>query len=423
MAPEYLILRLGLALAIGLLVGLERGWRERDMPAGSRAAGIRTYGLSGLLGGVLAAASLVLESGLVFAFGFIGFAGVFAWFSWREEQRKETFSVTGVVAGLAVYGLGGLAVAGDHRAAAAAGVGLAGVLASREALHGLLKRMSWVELRSALFLAGMTAIGLSLLPNRTIDPWGGVNPWEIWLFTVLTAAISFAGYVTMRVFGPGRGVLISGLAGALVSSTAVTVAFARRASAGGPVRPLTGAAVLAAMISVLRVLVLLTLVKQELALAVAAPLLAAAAVLGAVGGLMVARGADSAQTDAKLGNPFDLGPLLLFAGSFLVVAAASAALTQQFGSASVVFTSGISGIMNVDVASLTAARMAGDAVSVSVAALAVLTAIAVNTASKVVFAAAAGPLGYALPLLGASALATAAGAVVFVLASGWPVMP
>lgn len=226
--PEHLILRLGLALVIGLLVGLERGWRERDEPEGSRTAGFRTYGLSGFLGGILAAVSGALDGGVILAAGFLAFAGVFAWFQARELERDEEYSVTSVVAALGVFALGALAVAGDYRAAAAGGVALAGVLASREALHGLLRRISWVELRSTLLLAGMTAIGLSLLPNRTIDPWGGVNPWEIWFFTVLTAAISYAGYIAIRILGPGKGVLISGLAGAIVSSTAVTVAFARR---------------------------------------------------------------------------------------------------------------------------------------------------------------------------------------------------
>jgi hypothetical protein len=192
-----------------------------------------------------------------------------------------------------------------------------------------------------------------------------VNPWEIWFFTVLTAAISFAGYVTMRVFGPGKGVVISGLAGALASSAAVTLAFARRASAGGPVRPLAGAAVLAAMVSVLRVLVVLTLVKQELAFVLAPPLLAAGLVLGAIGAAMVMRKADGTETETDLGNPFDLVPLLVFAASFGVVAAASAALTQYFGSASVIVTSGVSGVMDVDVATLTAARLAGEGAAVA----------------------------------------------------------
>src|SRR5438552_8381487 len=57
---QELISRLALALGVGLLIGLERGWRRRGATAGSRAAGIRTFALSGLLGGVIAALALAL---------------------------------------------------------------------------------------------------------------------------------------------------------------------------------------------------------------------------------------------------------------------------------------------------------------------------------------------------------------------------
>jgi uncharacterized membrane protein YhiD involved in acid resistance len=111
---DSLIVRLGLALAIGLLVGLERGWRERDEPAGSRTAGIRTYAVAGLLGGVLASLSEELASPGVFYVGFLGFAAVFASFAWTEARTDETYSVTGVIAAIAVFSLGGLAVVGSY---------------------------------------------------------------------------------------------------------------------------------------------------------------------------------------------------------------------------------------------------------------------------------------------------------------------
>jgi uncharacterized membrane protein (DUF4010 family) len=413
---DNLILRLGLALAIGFLVGLERGWRERDQPAGSRTAGIRTYALAGLLGGIIAALAAALGGvggGVVIAAGLVAFAGVFAWFKARELEHDAGFSVTGVVAALGVFALGGLAVAGDYRAAAAGGVTLAAVLASREVLHGLLRKISWVELRSTLLLAGMTAIGLSLLPNRTIDPWGGVNPWEIWLFTVLTAAISYAGYIAIRVLGPGKGILVSGLAGALVSSTAVTVAFARRAKAGDPVRPLAGGAMLAAMISVLRVFTIVVIVRPELGFTLAPPVFAAALVFGGLGGALLYRSTDDGTAEAKLGNPFDLGPLLLFAASFAVIAAASAALSQFFGGSGVILTSAVAGTLDVDVASLSAARQTGASITAVTASAAILAAIATNAVARVVAAAAVGPLRYALPFLGATLAAIAAGGAAF----------
>ncbi|RUY82420.1 hypothetical protein EN974_37810, partial [Mesorhizobium sp. M7A.F.Ca.CA.001.12.2.1] len=162
---DPLIARLGLALAIGLLVGLERGWQERDAPDRSRTAGIRTYGISGLLGGVLAALASALSAVPMLVGGFIAFAAIFAWYKAREAVHDEDFSVTSVIAGLCVFALGSLSVAGDYRAAAAGGAALAAILASREVLHGLLKRLTWIELRSALILAVMTAIVLPLLPN------------------------------------------------------------------------------------------------------------------------------------------------------------------------------------------------------------------------------------------------------------------
>ncbi|RUM95961.1 DUF4010 domain-containing protein, partial [Pseudaminobacter arsenicus] len=247
---DTLLARLGLALAIGLLVGVERGWRERDSPDRSRTAGIRTYGISGLLGGIFAALADTFHAPAVLVAGFLGFAAILAFYKAREAAHDEDFSVTGVVAGLCVFALGAMAVVGDFQAAAGAGAAVAALLASREVLHKLLTRLSWLELRSALSLSVMTVIVLPLLPNRALDPWGGLNPWEIWFFTVLTAAISFLGYIAVRLFGATRGLMVSALTGAVISSTAVTVSLARNAKSGENPFSLAGAAALAAMVSV-----------------------------------------------------------------------------------------------------------------------------------------------------------------------------
>src|SRR5690606_34178539 len=150
---DHTIARLGLALAIGLLVGLERGWREREAADHSRTAGIRTFGLAGLLGGIFAALSGAPDASAALIAGFAIFAAIFAWFSAHEAEHDQNFSVTGVVAALGVFALGALAVVGDQLVAAAGGTALAAVLASREMLHGLLRRLTWIELRSAIVLA------------------------------------------------------------------------------------------------------------------------------------------------------------------------------------------------------------------------------------------------------------------------------
>lgn len=412
---DPLIARLGLALAIGLLVGLERGWRERDAPDRSRTAGIRTFGISGLLGGILAALAEALDAVSVLVGGFIAFAVIFAWYKAREAAHDEDFSVTSVIAGLGVFALGALSVAGDYRAAAAGGAALAAILASREILHGLLRQLTWIELRSALILAVMTAIVLPLLPNRTLDPWGGFNPWEVWFLTVLMASISFAGYVAVRVLGTKRGLLVSSLAGALVSSTAVTVALARNAASASTPLPLAGAASLAAMVSVLRVCVVVLIIEPSVFASVGVPAIAAALAFAACGTLLLARDSGNREGGTIARNPFELGPLLLFALLFAVVATASAALAAQFGGRGLLASSAFAATFDVDVSVLGALRLVKHSVPVATVGQAVLAALAANAIGRLLLAISAGPVRFWLPLAGATLIAATVGTCAMLL--------
>ncbi|MFS8038749.1 MgtC/SapB family protein [Xanthobacter sp. AM11] len=414
---DHLIFRLAIALAIGLVVGVERGWRERREPAGSRTAGVRTFALCGLLGGVCAALASALQSPAILAVSGIAFATVFAAFKYREMVADEDFGITSIVAALLVFALGALAVVGDAAAASAAAIATTGLLAARGALHGLLRRLTWLELRSALVLLAMTVIVLPLLPDHTIDPFDSINPRQLWLFMVLTATISFAGYVAVKVAGPEKEIIISALGGALVSSTAVTIAFARRAAAGEPAPLLAGGAALAAMVSLLRVLVICTVVAPALLATLAPPALAAACAFGLVGGVMV-RNAEGAKGESSLGNPFDIGPLAAFAIMFGLVSALSGFLLKSAGPDSLYVVSAVAGIVDVDVPSLNAARLAGNGLSLSGAAVSILIALGMNALGRVGFAAAAGPLGFTLRLGTATAAAAGAAIAVLVLLQG-----
>jgi uncharacterized membrane protein (DUF4010 family) len=410
---DPLVARLGLALTIGLLVGLERGWRERDAPDRSRTAGIRTYGIVGLLGGIAAALAQALDAPSLLAAAFAGFALVFAWYKAREASHDEDYSVTGVVAGLCVFALGALAVAGDHRAAAAGGALLAAVLASREILHGLLRRLTWIELRSALTLAVMSAVVLPLLPDRTIDPWGGLNPRQIWFFTVLTAALSFLGYAATRILGETRGLILSALAGAAVSSTAVTLALARAARAGGTSRALAGAAALAAMVSILRVCVIAGLIAPAALATIAPSALVAAAGFAATGGLLLLRVDATNAAEAPIRNPFELVPLLIFAALFGIGSTVTAALAGSVGDSGILATSAVTGLFDVDVATLSALRLIGPPVSAELAGKAALVALAANAVARFALAIAAGPVGYWAPLAVANLVAGGMGIAAF----------
>ncbi|WP_036259822.1 MgtC/SapB family protein [Mesorhizobium sp. WSM3224] len=406
---DSVIVQLGVALAIGLLVGLERGWQERDAPDGSRTAGIRTFGIAGLFGGVVAALAEALSATSLLVAGFLAFAGIFAWYKAREAAHDEDFSVTTVLAGLAVFALGALCVAGDFRVAAAGGAALATLLASREVLHGLLKRLTWIELRSALVLAVMTAIILPLLPNRTFDPWGGFNPWEIWLLTVLMTSISFAGYVAVRLLGSTRGLLVSALAGAVVSSTAVTLSLARTANATNSPLSFAGAASLAAMVSILRVCLVVLLLAPSVAVFIAAPALAAAMAFAICGTIALTLRGQKQDSPATSRNPFEVVPLLIFALLFACVSTASAALASQFEEQGLLASSAIAGAFDVDASVLSALRLVKHSISIEMVARAVLTALTANAIGRLSLAAIAGPVRFWLPLAGMTSIAAATG--------------
>jgi uncharacterized membrane protein (DUF4010 family) len=413
---EELAARLGLALAIGLLVGLERGWQERDAPDRSRTAGIRTYGISGLLGGVLALLATSTGSQAILITGFVIFALVLALYKLREAVADEDYSVTAVVAGLGVFALGALAVVGDYRLAAGGGAALAAVLASREVLHGLLKRMTWEELRAALILAVMTAIVLPVLPDRTVDPWDGVNPREIWLFTILVAAFSYTGYVGTRLFGQTRGLLLSSLLGAVVSSTAVTIALARHAK-GAP-GAISGAAALAAAVSITRVCLIVAMIAPAILMSVAVPALAAVLVFAAAGSLLLYGGQAIEAEGVKLKNPFELAPLLAFAAGLAVIAAVSAYFTKMLGATGMLATSALSGLFDVDVAVLSAVRQLGTpqaGLGSSAVADAVLLALLANGVGRASLASIAGTWRFAARYIAISLAAAAAGGLMYFL--------
>jgi len=411
---DTLLARLGLALTIGLLVGLERGWRERDAPAHSRTAGIRTYGIAGLLGGIFAALAQSLGAVSVLIAGFLGFAATFTFYNLREAAMDEDFSVTGVIAGFAVFALGALAVAGNYQAAA----GLGRPLRRARQPRGPAQPAEAADLGGAALrphLSVMTAVILPLLPNRPIDPWGGLNPWEIWVLHRADGRDLLSRLHRGAPAGSTRGLLVSALGGALISSTAATLALARTAKSQADPYPLAGAAALAAVVSIARVGLIAGVVEPR-ALAVMAPAARAAALgFGLCGAVLLFRQPASAAIDPPARSPFELGPLLVFALLFAVVATANAALARHVGAQGIVATSAISGAIDVDVAVLSALRLVGTSATATAAGEAALAAISVNSLLRLALAIASAPPRFWIPLLFATAVAAILGGLAFFL--------
>ncbi|MCU0954572.1 MAG: MgtC/SapB family protein [Hyphomicrobium sp.] len=407
--------RLGVALAIGFIVGLERGWKSRNEPEGNRAAGLRTITLGGVLGGVWGA--LVVGRGneglIALALAFAVYSGTILLFRYREAVAEGTFGATTVVAAMLVFALGALAVAGDMTVAGATGVAVAALLAFKNVLHAWLGRISWLELRSFLLLAAMSFILLPMLPDRTIDPWDTINPFEMWLLTVMIAAISFAGYIAIKAAGDKAGILMTGVAGGLASSTAVTVTLGEMAKENPEkAAPLSAGALFSSATMVARVLAVVAAVGTSVLPKIALPLVLGGAGLIAVA-LYLFRRDDGKVASGRLDlkDPFELSTVLKFGLILTVITAASKLLTRVGSGQGVYVLAALSGIADVDAMTLSMSRLASDPASVTLAANAILIVVAVNTVAKAVIGWATGGAAYGKPMMVAAAVALGLGAI------------
>jgi uncharacterized membrane protein (DUF4010 family) len=402
-----LVSRFALALGIGLLIGLERGWRTRELRAGSRTAGIRTFAISGLLGGTIGGLAHTLGGaasaggGLLIGFAFAAYSVVMAVFCRAENRAERTFSATTLIAAMATFALGAYALIGDMRAAAALAVAAAIILALREPIHGWVERLTWAELRSGLVLLAMTFVALPILPDGTIGPFGGVNPREVWLIAIVLAGVSFAGYAAVKYFGLSRGLLLAGAAGGLASSTAVTIASARRAAARqAPAHLLAAGVALASAVMFLRAGAIVAALNASL-LPIVAPVLvaaAAAAAAYAVNAVYWRRHATYMAEALELGNPFEFWSVIGFAVFLGVIIMAGRAVGEWFGATGAIAGAAVVGLVDVEAITVSLSRLAPDLLSTQAAAVAILAAVASSTAGKVGIGALIGGVRFAAEL-------------------------
>jgi uncharacterized membrane protein (DUF4010 family) len=386
-----LIQRMAIALAIGLVIGIERGWQQREEAEGERAVGLRTHALAGLLGGAWGAIARGTGDWGVVALGlaFMTFAGAIVIFRLRELEHDKTFGATTVVAAMIAFALGAMAVLGDQTVAAAAGVAVAVLLALKTVLHTWLKRLTWEELRAGLILLAMTVILLPVLPDREIAAWLPINPREVWLLTILIAALSFAGYVAIRVAGPQLGIPLSGIAGGLVSSTATTLNMGRLARQHAERTKLFAAAILlSSAVMMLRVIFLVGVVNASLLQFVAPPLVLAVLAQGVLAGYLGnwTRSAATVDQPLSLKNPFDLGVVLAFSALLAIIMALTKLLAAWAGAGGAITLAAISGTFDVDAISLSLARLVPGGLDANTAACAILVAVIANSLTKIALA-------------------------------------
>jgi uncharacterized membrane protein (DUF4010 family) len=397
MPQEELFQRLAVALGIGLIIGLERGWKMREAVEGQRVAGIRTFALLGLLGGVWGALGQVLGD-LVLGFAFLALAALLIMARGARTRVEEDFGITTDVAALLTFSLGAFAVRGDMTLAAAAGVVAVALLEVKERLHRFVTRIQDDELVAFIRLLLISVVILPLLPNEGYGPGQVLNPYILWWMVVLVAAISFAGYLTVKLAGARLGLLMTGFFAGLASSTALTASFSRAARrSAGAHNPLAAGVATATGTMFVRLLILIAVVSAPLAQRLVAPFLIIALV-AFLSALIVSRGARKAETLSApvLERPLELVPALFFGVLLAVITLLVYFVRTMAGETGLYGLAALSGLVDVDAISLSIARATADHVALETAANAVLIASFVNTGWKIGLAAILGTWRFAL---------------------------
>ena len=402
--------RLGVALAAGALIGLERQ-RHHPVPGRSTFAGFRTFILITLFGALCAWFAQALTPWFLPA-GFLGFASLVA-LSYRASTTREPHSgATTEIAAFLAFGLGGLAFLGHLEAAVGLGVVVTFLLSEKTKLHAFAARLSETDLNATIRFALLALVVLPLLPDRAYPFLGTevLNPRRLWWMVLLISAISFAGYLLMKGFGARRGITLTGIVGGLASSTAVTVSMARRSrETPGLGRSFALAVTLSWSVAAIRVLFLVAIVERRL-LPLLAPALGASAVAGLAATVVLHfRNRDLVANDFQLPNPFRLGPALrfglLFAAILLVCELAKRGASEE----GLYATGLLAGMAELDAITLSMAHLGGEPGHLASAAATILLAFLSNTLFKTTVAGLAGEPRFGKTVAAVCAAMAAAG--------------
>lgn len=357
-AAQLAFQQLGIAVALGLLVGLQR--EHADSPL----AGMRTFALVTLAGALAAwldrgsaAGGWVIGLGLL-AVGGMAAVGIAV----RQQQdSSEEPGMTTEAALVLMFLVGGVVVLGERLAAIAVGAGVAVLLQFKPELHGLVDRLGGQDVRAIMTFALITCIVLPVLPNTTYDvvsPLDVLNPFEIWLMVVLMVGISLGGYLTYKFLGSSAGTLLGGVLGGAISSTATTLSYARRAATDPNASGLASLVILIASTVVFaRVLVEIAFVAPGNFWQLAPPvliLMAGSAITGLIAWIKL-HGRSDRMPEQQ--NPTELRSAIVFAVLFAGVSMALAAAKKYLGGQGLYAIAALSGLTDMDAITLSAGRM------------------------------------------------------------------
>lgn len=382
MGETELFLHFAVALAIGLLIGVERGWQSREFEEGTRIAGIRTFALLSILGGLWALMAEILGE-MLLGFSFLAIVAIMVISYIGNLRGPKDASITTLVAAIISFTLGALAVRGYIEIAATVAVVTTVILGMKPFLHGWLRRIEAQELQATYKLLLISVVLLPVLPNRGYGPWEIINPYQTWWMVVLIAGLSFVGYIAIKFGGATRGILLTGLLGGIVSSTATTVNLSRFMRKLQSPHLLTAGIIIATATMYPRILIEVAVVNHTLLPMLVWPVL----FMGACALLFLTWFWKKREnTDNKealvVANPFQLGQAIQFGLLLTAVLVFTKAFNIWFGDQGIYTVAVISGLGDVDAITLSLANMAKSGLSEMVSVRGIVLAIISNTLVK-----------------------------------------
>lgn len=380
-----LFFRLGMAMLLGILIGIEREYSVSNKTQ-TLFAGVRTFGLFGLLGGLAALAADQMEQAWPLVAVVLVVGGMII-SSYVVSARKDRVGMTTEIAGLVVLLNGALCYWGLISLAIAGAVSVTVLLSIKPFTQLFVDQISSEDVYATLQFAVISAVILPVLPNASFGPppFDVLNPYKIWLMVVFISGISFLGYATIKFVGSEHGIGLIGLLGGMVSSTAVTLTFAERSrKQTALVGPFTLAILISWVVMFARVLVEVFVVNKALLAVVWLPVAAAGGVGLAYCAFLFFFQRTKESSDVKFTNPFELGTAIKFGLLYGVILLVARAAQMYLGDAGTYASAILSGLTDVDAITLSMAELSkpGNALSMETAARAIVLAITANTVVK-----------------------------------------
>lgn len=379
MIPQEYI-SFGIAIFLGALIGTERQFASGQVD--KYIGGIRTFVFLALGGAVAAfVEDKYISNFFIFAF-VASFLLVLANYIFVTTKSSDPGTTTEFVSPI-VFALGGLSWWQEYSLAIALTIVVLFFLSSKRMFQQLTAHFSYEDIRASTILLVLFFIILPIVPNKWYGPYQAINPYRVWLFIILVSSLSFAAYIVLKIFKQSLGIVVTGVLGGIVSSTAATIALAKRSKETPELSQLySEAAIVASAIMPLRAVIFATIVlpkSWEVIFPIAIPGLA----IGAWLSNTLMKKQDQKIGPLPISNPFRLKEAIQFGLIFAIATLFSKIAKEWLGTNAIVFITALSGSLSVDAAVLSLGEHFESHIQNFTVSLSIIAAIFTNCLVKV----------------------------------------